>query len=289
MLRVGVAPPQPLRSLMLTSRRASAARKALSKPPAWWDKFTMYEIAVTNAAGLAAFFASLAPHARVLREDFSGTAALARAWLALPNARAIAVDIDRSVTRRIPASENITVVTSDARRCTLTCDVLAATNFACGYLHTREQLLAYLRHARRCLKPKGLFICDMYAGSSAFVADEQRVVTRVPPAFGSGTFVYIWEQRSVDITTGMVHNAIHFELPRPKRTPLVIKDAFTYHWRIWSPAELRDAMLEAGFKRVDIYDRIGDAIDQHGRMYTHPLGEGDEIDDPAVLYFAARK
>lgn len=275
---------------MLTSRRATAARKALTKPPAWWDKFTLYEIAVTNAPALADFFSSLAPRARTLREDFSGTAALARAFIAAdPARRAIAVDHDRAVTKRIPASPQLSIITSDVRRCKLRTDIIAATNFAVGYYHTRAALLTYLRHARACLSPAGLFICDMYAGSSAFVADEQRVVVRVPKERGSGTFVYIWEQRSVDITTAQVHNAIHFEFPRPKRTPLVIKDAFTYHWRIWSPAELRDAMLEAGFRRVDIYDRIGDAIDQHGNLYTRPLQPGDEIDDPAVLYFAAKK
>jgi hypothetical protein len=275
---------------MLTSRRATAARKALTKPPAWWDKFTLYEVAVTNAPALAEFFNSLAPRARTLREDFSGTAALARAFLARdPAHRAIAVDHDRAVTSRIPKSPQLTTITSDVRRCKLRSDIIAATNFAAGYYHTRPALIAYLRHARACLSPSGLFICDMYAGSSAFVADEQRVVVRVPKELGSGTFVYIWEQRIVDITTALVHNAIHFELPRPKRTPLVIQDAFTYHWRIWSPAELRDAMLEAGFKRVDIYDRIGDAIDQHGNLYTRPLTQGDEIDDPAVIYFAAKK
>jgi hypothetical protein len=274
---------------MLTSRRATAARSALAKPPAWWDKFTLYEIAVTNAHALAAFFAVLAPKAHMLREDFSGTGALARAWCKTPGRLAIAVDVDRAVTSRIPATAGLAIVTSDVRRCRRSCDVLAATNFALGYLHTRSQLLAYLRHARSCLTTRGLFVADIYAGSSAFVAEEQRVVVRVPPAFGSGAFVYVWEQRTVDVTTGMVTNAIHFELPRVKRRPLVIRDAFTYRWRVWSIPELREAMLEAGFRTVNAYDRIGDAIDQHGNIYARPLAEGDEIDDPAVLYIAGQK
>ena len=271
----------------------------------------MYEISVTNAQSLATFFGSLAPTARVMREDFSGTAALARAWVAqsvdpatdvmtaawkkTQSTRtsrlreAVAIDFDAAVTKRIAKTPGLSVVTRDVMACKLTCDILAATNFAVGYFHTRCELVAYLKHARACLRSKGTFVCDMYVGSSVFVADEQRVVVRVPKEMGSGTFVYVWEQRSVDVTTGIVRNAIHFELPRARRTPLVMRDAFTYHWRLWSPPELREAMLEAGFKRVEMYDRVGDAVDQHGNVYTRPLGEGDEIDDPAVLYFAARK
>jgi hypothetical protein len=233
----------------------------------------------------------------VLREDFSGTGALARAWVSANSAtskeaktmtlrKAIAVDHDASVTARIAPHERLVVRTGDVRRVKDTCDVLCATNFAVGYFHTRPHLLAYLRHARACLSRGGIVFCDMYTGSSAFVPCEQSV--KIKASEIAGAFTYTWRQVSCDITTGLVRNAIDFSVVRGKRTMRMI-DAFTYHWRLWSPAELREAMLEAGFSRVEMYDRMGDAIDHEGNIYTRALQEGDCIDDPSVLYFAARK
>ncbi len=35
-------------------------------------------------------------------------------------------------------------------------------------------------------------------------------------------------------------------------------DAFDYRWRLWSAAELGEAMLDAGFSRVSLHDRLDD-------------------------------
>ena len=32
-----------------------------------------------------------------------------------------------------------------------------------------------------------------------------------------------------------------------------MEKAFTYDWRLWGTPELRDIMLDVGFKRVDVY------------------------------------
>jgi hypothetical protein len=300
----------------------------------------LYELAVTNALPMAGFL--FAVHQRgtsrppvTLREDFSGTAALARGWLALnPKHRALAVDRDKRVLRRAievvgssttstPLANRLTARTTDVLAATDRADILAATNFPLGYFHTRPELIAYLRHARRCLTKHGVFVADLYGGSNAF---EQGVTSRaIHETRPSGSvkqadvlssrgdqqhstnsrakrtrrslavaFRYHWEQSAANPTTNLVTNHIHFELPagsafNPSKTTRHIRNAFTYHWRLWSIPELRDAMLEAGFASVEVYDRLADGIDADGTTYVAPLREDDELDDPYVVYVVARK
>jgi hypothetical protein len=96
------------------------------------------------------------------------------------------------------------------------------------------------------------------------------------------------------VLTNLVTNHIHFELPPRSQfnaspRPRHIRSVFTYHWRLWSVPELRDAMLEAGFASVEVYDRLADGVDADGTVYVAPLGDGDGLDDPFVAYVAARK
>ena len=72
---------------------------------------------------------------------------------------------------------------------------------------------------------------------------------------------------------------------KAKRYP----DAFVYHWRIWSIPEVRDAMMDAGFRAVDVYARMGDAIDSDGNLYVSPIQSGDELDENYVVYVVGRR
>jgi len=283
-------------------------------------RHALYELAVTNALPMAGFLFALHGHRpRVLREDFAGTGALARGWCQYGHDRglagqrslaSIAVDLNARVFtlgRRLAAQgtahpAKVTFQRADVLVCADRADIIAATNFPVGYLHTRKALVAYLRHARTCLKSKGVFVCDMYGGSKAFEVGTTRQRVRAGPGKQFVyTFVYIWEQEICEPLTGMVTNHIHFELPARSRSQFqqtnkfqkaktsVIRNAFTYRWRLWSIPELRDAMLEAGFRTVEVYDRLADGIDGEGNVYVQPLGESDRLDDPFVVYVAARK
>ena len=68
-----------------------------------------------------------------------------------------------------------------------------------------------------------------------------------------------------------------------------MRNAFRYRWRLWSIAELVGAMREAGFREVEVHDRLGGAIDSTGRLHLDPLGPGDEPDPDWVVYFVARR
>lgn len=247
------------------------------------DKYALYELAVTNAAALARFLGAVHGRApRVLCEDFSGTGALARAWVELSSAhRAIALDRDPAVLKRVPPTPGLQTLVADALRARARADVIAATNFPVGYLQTRKDLLAYLRRARARLRPRGVFVCDMYGGDGAFTPMRQRRRVRTAQAIVE----YTWEQIEANAATGMVRNAIHFRVPGGR----TLRNAFTYHWRLWSVPELRDAMLEAGYRRVDVYDRLGDGIDQDGRLLVRPLRDCDGLDPTWVAYVAGRK
>ncbi len=247
-------------------------------------KFRLYEAAVTNAPRLAPFMRAVhGGRPTTLREDYSGTAALARAWLALSDRhRAVAVDADARVTRHIAPTTALKVFTTDVLRCRAKADIIAATNFPVGYSHTRDDLLRYLRHARGCLNAKGVFVCDIYGGEGCWTPGVQRVRVRNPGG-EPRAFTYEWEQVAADPRTGLVHNAIHFAW-RGRR----INRAFTYHWRLWSIPELTDAMREAGFRAVDVYTRLADAVDHEGNVHVEPLAHGEAVDRTYVVYVVGR-
>lgn len=251
------------------------------------DRFDLYELFVTNPVPMARFFQGV--HAglpRVLREDFCGTAALARGWLSIDRShRAIGVDSDARALARAGRSSRLGKRCADVLAARDRADIIAATNFPLGYFHSRGGLLAYLRHVRRCLRPGGIFACDLYGGPGSLRPSR----TSTSRALGDGTRVrYTWEQRRIEPTTMRVLNAMHF-LVRPARgRAREIRDAFVYDWRLWSIPELAEALEEAGLGDLGVYDRLGDAIDAHGRVWSRPLEQGELSGEDWVVYVVAR-
>lgn len=244
----------------------------------------LYEVAVTNAADLARFAQALAPRATVLREDFAGSAALARAWADRSGKHtAFAIEKDKEVASYVGVHPRVKAVVADATRCKQQADIIAATNFPLGYLHNRKALVAYLSHARKCLRKGGVFFADMYGGDGVFTPQTQKRVLRSTIV---GRFTYEWQQVEASSASGLVKNAIHFHVGL--RSGLRLENAFTYHWRLWSLPELRDAMAEAGFKKVQVFDRLADAIDEEGNAYITPLETGEAMDATWVAYVSAR-
>jgi hypothetical protein len=67
-----------------------------------------------------------------------------------------------------------------------------------------------------------------------------------------------------------------------------VPDAFIYHWRLWSVPELREAMAEAGLRRIEVYDQVPDAQDGDGLMLMQPV-DGTEMDESFAVLVAGRK
>lgn len=216
----------------------------------------------------------------LLREDFAGTCAVASAWVTMhPDHQAMAVESHRPTARwaRRTATQSLgdiaedlhiveaDVLSVDGPKVDITC----ALNFSTFIYHDRDLLKRYFQNARRGLKRNGLLVIDAYGGPGAMRtgtqtrrvppdSDPPEVPREVPPETSPDTaggasplpgFTYHWEQRSFDPITHRTECRIHFVLDDSRR----LDSAFIYRWRLWTLPELAELMLEAGFKRSDVW------------------------------------
>lgn len=263
------------------------------------NRYDLYEIAAQMPEMQARFLRSVHAGAPLrLGEDFAGPAGIARAWLALFHTNtAVATDRDpeplEHARERLSLSDpdalmRFETVTDDVLASRGRVDVIAAFNFAVCEIHNRRRLVTYLRHALVRLDTLGVFVADLYAGPSALVPG-----TIAQDIEYEGEIIrYEWEQVSADPVNARVRNAMHFTLPDGTR----IENAFTYDWRLWTIAELRDAMAEAGYRSTEVYLKLADAITGDGDIIIRPDSiDGSPLDPDAldpdedfVAYIAAR-
>lgn len=265
------------------SRAGSRTRRAeAAPPPEAIDKFTLYELSVTGPDKMAPFLYALhGKRPKKLGEDFSGTAAVSRGWLRYRRGlSAVAVDQDPAVLARTAPTVGLRTVAADVLKVRDKADIIAATNFPICYWHTRRELLRYLRHVRSRLLRGGIFVADLYGGPLALKKSKRTKPVKLPDG---GSVTYVWDQKSIDPLTMRVFNAIHFRWPDGR----IMRDAFTYDWRLWSIPELRDAMAQAGFRSTEVHDRLGAAVDVLGNVYVKPVEEG-ELERDYVVYVVAR-
>ncbi len=187
-----------------------------------------------------------------LREDFCGTALLCREWVGSHRKRtAVGVDLDEEVLawgRRHNAeplgsdAHRIELRKADVRKVNdLETEIIVAFNFSYWIFTERQEMVRYLKAARRSLQKEGLFVCDILGGPDAQCTLEER---KTMPGFK-----YVWEQESFNPIDHLMRCAIHFEFPDGSR----MRKAFTYSWRLWSAAEMKDCLAEAGFSRSEVY------------------------------------
>jgi SAM-dependent methyltransferase len=235
-------------------------------------KLALYESAVQHAQAEVDFLLRAYGHHNgdampaLLKEDFAGSAAIARLWvLAGDDNQALAVDSHgptvrwaaRQAARELGArAGDLHFVCDDVRAVrSPRVDVVAAMNFSTFIYHTRDAMLAYLRHARRSLRPGGVLALDAFGGPGAMRVGEQPRPFTLPDG-ERGT--YIWQQRSFNAVTHRIDCRIHFRLPDGKQ----INNAFRYDWRLWTLPELVELMQQAGFATVNVWhtqpgDRTG--------------------------------
>jgi hypothetical protein len=281
-------------------------------------KYDLYELCAQAPARDARFLRAIHGGApTTLGEDFSGGGAIAKEWVRLfPGSRAVTVDMDPEPLERLRDVKGITVVCDDVRRAKNKVDLIADLNFSICELHTRRDLVDYLKHAKARLPKRGVFVCDIYGGSDSFYTG---VITERKVAPSGEKISYDWEQRHADPLTGRVVNAMHFKVAPgipttrsaksgakgkknakgsaksadakgdPSREkPYVLRNAFVYHWRLWSVPELREAMTEAGFGVTEVYPRFADAVDDEGNFYVSPIEDAAELGDSFSVYVVAR-
>lgn len=191
------------------------------------------------------------PHS--LREDFCGTFALCHEWVKRNKAnRAYGIDLDveplqygreNHLAKLRPEQQKRlsliqgSVLTSSLPRV----DMVVAMNFSYYIFKSRMMLKRYFKRALHGLRPDGLFFVDCFGGFETQEPNEEFCKCR--------GFTYYWDQTSYDPVTNCAQFHIHFKRQGEKRRERV----FSYDWRLWTIPEIRETMLEAGFRRAHIY------------------------------------
>lgn len=260
------------------------------------DRYALYESAAQDPDRMARFLHAVhGGDPLVLGEDFAGTAAVARAWNRLDDRHsAVAVDHDAEPLKRA-VGDRLSTRCCDVMEARDEADVIAVLNFSIGELHTRTDLIRYLRLAQMRLAPQsGVFVADLFGGESTLAGGEFEMQL-------DDDVTYCWRNNALDLINNHITSSMSFLFSDNS----VLLNEFRYNWRLWSPREFADALLEVGFTGVTVYDRMGSALDDAGRLVVCPVSamyaeavelEADVDDGPAeesgpldwVCYVAAR-
>lgn len=232
------------------------------------DRHALYEASVQCPEADVQFFDRIYREwngklPRVLREDFCGTAAIAAAWVRQrPDNEAIGIDLDGPTLawgQRVhieplgEAARRLRIHQADVRAVKRpAADVTAALNFSYMVFHDRTSLREYLRASRAALAPRGILVLDIFGGW-----ESQALTTETRRKRG---FTYVWEQAAFDPISHLTRFHIHFRF----RDGSEMRRAFTYDWRLWTIPELRELLVEAGFKKTAVYWEGTDAKTRAG-------------------------
>jgi SAM-dependent methyltransferase len=210
-----------------------------------------------------------------LREDFCGTFLISCEWVKSdPERTAIGLDLDpepveygmKKGFKKLSANEKKRVQVKLQDVCVPTkqkFDIIGAANFSFNIFKTREQLKKYFMAAKQSLKSDGIFNLEL-AGGAGFIDNGREQKTW--NVKGIGRYTYYWDQKSFDPINHHGLYSIHFKTP----DGVMHRDCFVYDWRIWTIPELKDLMLECGFKNVAVYwescDEDGNGTDEYVHM-----------------------
>ena len=228
--------------------------KSKKKP---FDKYHYYTESVQSPDVDAKFLRKVYAELRsldplILREDFCGTFALCEEWVKLsPDHTAYGLDLDmepllygQARVQGKPSSFRQRLHTMQMNvldELAPHADVVAALNFSYFIFRERFQLLNYFRRVHSSLQKNGVFVVDAFGGSACQEKNEE--ITR------HKGFKYFWDQKSFDPVTAQAQFAIHFQVGKGIKR----RNVFTYDWRMWTLPEIRELMLEAGFKTTHVY------------------------------------
>ena len=193
-----------------------------------------------------------------LREDFCGTFAVCCYWVESDSKRsAWGIDLCEETLQwgknnnlnklKGKDSRRVTVMEQDVRECsTPQVDVLAAQNFSFWIFKTREEVLEYFKVAYANLASEGVIVMDMMGGRDCYDSDlvDKRTIVK-----GKKGFKYHWEQAYFNPVNSHCKFYIHFKFADGSK----MKKAFQYDWRFWTIPEVRELLMEAGFKDTVVY------------------------------------
>lgn len=226
--------------------------------------------------------------AKILREDFCGTANMCVEWVSRRKTnRAIGVDLDEEVLAwgrehnlsRLSEPEKQRVTLLQDNVLTADCgsvDVVLAMNFSYQFFKDRDSLRSYFARVRECLVDDGVLFIDSFGGYDAYREMRERTKHK--------GFTYIWDQAKYNPINSEMRCYIHFNFPDGSR----MKRAFTYDWRLWTLPELQELLTEAGFSEVKVYWQGTDEETGEADGIFTPATEG-EADPSWICYLSAQK
>jgi hypothetical protein len=97
---------------------------------------------------------------------------------------------------------------------------------------------------RGSLAPGGIFVLDCYGGWENQHPKKERRTIKCP----AGKFGFVWEHADFNPIDNRATCHIHFEFKKGKRW----KRAFSYDFRLYSLAEVHDALMASGFTTIEI-------------------------------------
>ena len=245
------------------------------------DVHFLYEKSVQNVVHEIDFMRQIyiekrGKNAKIYREDFCGTAYSSCEWVKQGNDYlAIAVDNDKSVLEwalinRINElsdhqKKRINLVEADVNNAeTEKSDILAAYNFSYFVFKERKELSNYFEKSFHALKKDGIFFLDLFGGPEAHQELEEETE--------HDDFTYIWSQSSFHPLTNHINCHISFDFPDGSSR----KNVFSYDWRLWTAPEIKEILLEIGFKQVTFYwEQEDDEGNGNGEFLPNEQGEAD--------------
>jgi hypothetical protein len=192
--------------------------------------------------------------AKILREDFGGTAAMAVDWVAQgKDYYAYGVNLDQE-PQQYGLAHHYTRLDEDGKKRMqyvhgnvlddfgFKSDITVAFNFSYFIFKNRPTLLNYFKKAYEGIKEDGAFFLDIFGGEDC----RQELVEETD----RGKFTYYWDCDSYNPITSEVLYYIHFKTHKDGK---MHKRVFTYDWRMWDLREIIDILEEAGFSQVHAY------------------------------------
>jgi SAM-dependent methyltransferase len=230
-----------------------------------------------------------------VKEDFGGTGYLSVEWAKSdPERTAIVVDIDKPTldwgqknnaeAAGSDVASRVQYIEADVRDITEPkVDITNAFNFSYCIFETRDEMRKYFEIAREGIKDDGILVLDLFGGTEAMDVLEEETELEDFDA------TYRWEHVSFNPINNHMECAIHFDFDDGSS----MENAFTYAWRLWSIPEIRELLLEAGFKNARIYweeyvdsDEDDDELEGTGEYY-----ETEEVENQEswMIYIVAEK
>lgn len=258
------------------------------------EKYKMYETAVQSPEGEIEILKDIYKKIRkktpyILREDFCGSSALSVAWVQEDKENlAFGVDLDMDPLEFALRNHIQNLNDSQQKRVKLICgnvlevntplaDIVAALNFSYYIFKERSKLKQYFESAYKHCKNDGIFFIDLYGGIDAQNEIEEKT--------DRGSFYYYWDCISFNPIDHHVKFAIHFK--HKKKNAVKLENIFVYDWRWWTMPELKDLLLEVGFKEVHALWEGDDG--KGGGNGDFSIAKTEESCESWVAYLAACK